>query len=160
MTAAAVLARLDALGVAVAARGESLALRPASAVPPALLAKVRECKIELLALLAATDAMILDDVCDAPAIRDDLPMPPPSTVARGEVFRKHRTTIDGLLAASMRRPSSWWNPSPHNPTPGSACSCCSNRRWWSRDRLGWCCSTCHPPPHSTPKQTPIEEILT
>ena len=52
MTAAAVLSRLHGLGVVVVARGESLALRPASAVPAALLAEVKLHKAGVLALLA------------------------------------------------------------------------------------------------------------
>ena len=52
MTAAAVLSRLHGLGVVVVARGESLALRPASAVPAALLAEVKLHKAGVLAMLA------------------------------------------------------------------------------------------------------------
>jgi hypothetical protein len=53
MTAAAVLARLRALGVAAEARGDRLALRPASVIPPDLLAAAWTHKAELVALLAA-----------------------------------------------------------------------------------------------------------
>ena len=56
MTAAAAVARLRALGVTAEARGDRLALRPASAVPPDLLADLRALKAEVLALLAANDA--------------------------------------------------------------------------------------------------------
>ncbi len=52
MTAAAVLARLHDLGVTAEARGDRLALRPASAVPSDLLADLRQHKADLLALLA------------------------------------------------------------------------------------------------------------
>ena len=52
MTAAAVLARLRDLGVTAEARGDRLALRPASAVPSDLLADLRQHKADLLTLLA------------------------------------------------------------------------------------------------------------
>ena len=53
MTAAAALARLHDLAVTAEARGDRLALRPASAIHPDLLAEVRARKAEVLALLAA-----------------------------------------------------------------------------------------------------------
>jgi TubC N-terminal docking domain len=55
---AAALARLRNLGVTVEARGDWLALRPASAVPADLLAALRAHKAEVLALLAASDAEV------------------------------------------------------------------------------------------------------
>ena len=171
MTAAAILARLDALGVAVVARGESLALRPAAAVPPALLAEVKHHKAEVLAMLAANDVPLPDgqcdrsqpylressrpavplpdDECDSPSIRAEPPPSPPDTRARA-----------GLMAVATRRPPSWVNPYPHNPTQGSTCFCCGGRRWWSRDRLGWCCWTCHPPPLPLPAGLRVAEVVT
>ncbi len=56
MTAAATLARLRALGVTAEVHGDRLTLRPASAIPPDLLAEVRANKAEVLALLAAKAA--------------------------------------------------------------------------------------------------------
>ena len=160
MTAAAVLTRLHDLGVVVVARGESLALRPASAVPPALLAEVRLHKAEVLALLAANDMPLSDDQCDAAAIRAEMPLPPPGTPERGRMDRENRDVVVGLFAASMRRPPSWWNLKPHDPTPGSACFCCFNRHWWTSDRLGWCCWTCHPPSLPLPARMTVVEVVT
>jgi hypothetical protein len=53
--AAALLSRLDALDVSAVADGIALRLRPASAIPPDLMANLRAHKRELLALLAASD---------------------------------------------------------------------------------------------------------
>lgn len=53
MNAAALLIRLGALGVSVTAEGEELRLRPASAIPPDLLAALRVSKPAVLALLTA-----------------------------------------------------------------------------------------------------------
>ena len=52
MTAAALVAELRALGVELAPAGDRLRFRPASRVPPDLLARLRERKAEVLALLA------------------------------------------------------------------------------------------------------------
>ena len=53
MTAAALLAQLSGLGVSAWADGAVLRFKPASLVPPAVLADLRAHKAELLALLAA-----------------------------------------------------------------------------------------------------------
>ena len=53
MTAAALLTQLSGLGVSVWADGAVLRFKPASLVPPAVLADMRAHKAELLALLAA-----------------------------------------------------------------------------------------------------------
>jgi hypothetical protein len=58
-----------------------------------------------------------------------------------------REMADGYLRAALRRPPSWRRAEAHMPTPGTTCSCCGGRQWWSRDELGWCCATCHPPDH-------------
>lgn len=54
MTAGTILDRLRALGVTARADGETLRLRPASAVPPDLLAEAKARKVELLALIRST----------------------------------------------------------------------------------------------------------
>ena len=77
MTAAVVLARLHALGVAGVARGDSLALRPASAVPAELLAEVRACKGEVLALLAANDTAPMPPMPPMPSGGGDMVFPTP-----------------------------------------------------------------------------------
>jgi Domain of unknown function DUF29 len=45
-------------------------------------------------------------------------------------------------------PPSWQRAEVHHPTEGAVCAVCSGQRWWSRDQLGWCCMSCHPPPPS------------
>jgi hypothetical protein len=55
MTPETVLKRLHALGVSLRAEGETLRLRPLSAVPPDLLAEAKARKAELLALLRAAE---------------------------------------------------------------------------------------------------------
>jgi hypothetical protein len=59
VTAAVLLSRLGDLGVAVRADDGLLRLRPASMVPPDLLAEVRAHKAEVLALLAMHDAPVV-----------------------------------------------------------------------------------------------------
>jgi len=60
VTAVAALARLRDLGVTAEARGDKLTLRPASAIPPDLLADLRARKAEVLALLNAIDTGTAD----------------------------------------------------------------------------------------------------
>jgi len=67
MTAALLLSRLGDLGVSVRADEGVLRLRPASAVPPDLLAEVRAHKAEVLALLAANDAAVVPPAALPPA---------------------------------------------------------------------------------------------
>jgi hypothetical protein len=59
----------------------------------------------------------------------------------------NQETADGYRRAALCRPPSWWRAEAHIPTPGVKCTCCDGRRWWTRDELGWCCATCHPPSH-------------
>jgi hypothetical protein len=153
--AAAILDRLAQLGVAARADGDALRLRPASMVPTDLLAEVRALKPTLLALLAANDP--------TPA---PVPTGPAAVAAWAE--RAAARALDGYepgaeadapgwradtaeeLAgrrrAALVRPPSWTLREAHHPPPASTCSCCHGTAWWSRDRLGWCCRTCHPPP--------------
>jgi hypothetical protein len=68
---------------------------------------------------------------------------------------EHQAAITvGYLRASLQRPPSWWHGEPHQPTPGTCCACCAGTSWWSRDRRGWCCGTCHP------SATPAAAVLT
>ena len=101
-----------------------------------------------------------DDLCDASAMRAEPRLPPIASPERDRGDREHKAMVTGLRAAAMRRPPSWWNPMPHNPTPGSACFCCFNRHWWTSDRLGWCCWTCHPPPLPLPARMTVVEVVT
>lgn len=55
--------------------------------------------------------------------------------------------------ARLQRPPAWSRPE-DAPTPGAWCGCCgrftrSGGRWWCKADApsGWCCWTCHPPPH-------------
>ena len=60
MTPAAVLTALAEAGIGATADGDALVLRPASAVPPDLLAECRRLKPELLALLRSDAANVND----------------------------------------------------------------------------------------------------
>ena len=60
MTPAALLTALADAGIGAAADGDALVLRPASAVPPDLLAECRRLKPELLALLRSDAANVND----------------------------------------------------------------------------------------------------
>jgi hypothetical protein len=51
--------------------------------------------------------------------------------------------------AARQRPPSWWRAEAHTPPIGVRCSSCDGSRFWSRDPLGWCCMSCHPPPATT-----------
>ena len=106
MTAAAVLARLDALGVAVVARGDSLTIRPASAVPSALLAEMKVHKAEVLALLAANDATNPDGEHDAPAIRAEHELVVLAVRVRVAVWRTKGavTAVELVTRDDARRP--------------------------------------------------------
>ena len=66
MTPEAILARLQALGVSLRADGETLLLRPFSAVPPDLLAEAKAHKAALLALLGAAKLSIRPSFEPAP----------------------------------------------------------------------------------------------
>lgn len=123
MTATALLARLDALGVSVKADGGVLRIRPASAIPADLLADLRAHKAELVELLTSP--------------------------ANGGMPASHKTVetetrhLDGYLRAALLRPVSWTDAAAH-PSIGCFCSCCKGRRWWGDER-GWRCWQCHPP---------------
>jgi hypothetical protein len=137
MTGAAALARLHDLGVTAEARDDRLVLRPASAVPPELLAELRGLKAEVLALLKINRATL----ADASARAD----PPQWTLAD---HMRHAQQLRGLRGAAMQRPPAWSDPAAR-PSPGCWCSSCRGRRWWREAHLaqGWRCATCHPAVH-------------
>ena len=87
-------------------------------------------------------------------------MPAPGTPEREQQDEQQARLVTGLLAAALQRPPSWSGVEPHNPMRGTFCSCCSGRRWWSRNRTGWCCMTCHPPPPRLPAQLGVHEVTT
>lgn len=68
MTAPALLAALADLGIETRAEGDALALKPASRVPPDLLAEARRLKPEIMALLLAERAA--NDALPSPRIDD------------------------------------------------------------------------------------------
>jgi hypothetical protein len=84
------------------------------------------------------------DLAERRGSEAELSLPAIGTAERAQLAVKHGAMLAGLVAASLKRPPSWWHPEPHNPTQGATCTCCAGRAWWTRDRLGWCCATCHP----------------
>jgi hypothetical protein len=152
MTAAIALARLRDLGVSVVARGEGLALQPASIVPADLLAELRTHKADVLALLAANDSDVDPDAdAERAAIQAESALPAPGTAERAALDSRHAATVSAFLRISLQRPPSWADPTAR-PSPGAFCSCCRGQRWWCeikcrRRQSGWRCWTCHPPDH-------------
>jgi hypothetical protein len=107
----------------------------------------------LAALRAGRDDLIQElsmEACEISPARSPA-VPAPSPAAPTEA-------LDGLRRAALQRPPSWWNREPHTPPKGAWCSCCRLRQWWTRDRLGWCCHTCHPPDGLAPGE--FEEVRT
>jgi hypothetical protein len=86
------------------------------------------------------------DADERAAIASEPPLPTPGNPERDRLEARQQQMLTGLQAAAALRPPSWWHQKPHNPAPGAVCSCCRGREWWSRDRLGWCCSGCKPAP--------------
>jgi hypothetical protein len=88
VTARSLLAKLASLGVLAEARGDQLALRPASVISSAVIAEVLAHKVELLALLAAPDVSASEAT------------PPPPLAVEGHPFPS--------LGARCGRGSQWW----------------------------------------------------
>ena len=130
MTAAALLARLDALGVSAVADGIALRLHPASAIPADLLTDLRACKADLLALLT-----------NPAESREPLP-------EHARIDIRQAAMVRGLLSVALQRPPSWAGPAAL-PSAGCFCSCCKGQRWWCEREPpeGWRCWACHPPDH-------------
>ena len=166
MTAAALLAQLSGLGVSAWADGAVLRFKPASLVPPAVLADLRAHKAEVLALLTVPVAAAA--VVAPPQTILSLIPADPGYLARHPVqavpapspaqpmahwppgsWRKRRYTSDlaDMLWTTMARSISWADPAAR-PEEGSFCGNCECRVW-ARDKRrtdgGWCCSICHPP---------------
>lgn len=175
MTAAALLAQLSGLGVSAWADGAVLRFKPASLIPPDVLADMRAHKAELLALLAApivASAVVAPPQSILglfPADRGYLARQPVQDAAavaapspdEGEAVtpRRYPGAVAGLLRASQCRPVSWADAAAR-PSPGSWCRCCESGRWWRGlgDGSGWRCWTCHPPDGAAPGS--IEEVRT
>jgi hypothetical protein len=85
MTTAALIEELQALGIELQPHGDALRFRPRDRVTPELLARMRDCKAELLAMLASgpqpgnsgngdtTHAMTGETVVVSPTVPQDLP---------------------------------------------------------------------------------------
>jgi hypothetical protein len=123
VTAAALLARLNDLGVSATAEGGALRLRPASAISPDLMDDLRTHKAGLVALLT-------EPTTDQAQV--------PDTIARTTIRELER-----FLCAALQRPVSWADAAAR-PSRGCFCSCCKGQRWWG-DARGWRCWQCHPP---------------
>ena len=180
MTAAALLAQLSGLGVSAWADGAVLRFKPASLVPPAVLADLRAHKAEVMALLTAP---VVPAVAVAPPqtilglfpadrgylarepVRDASASAPSDGVGVPDGFadegeagtpRRYPSAVVGLLRASQCRPVSWADAAAR-PSPGSWCRNCEYGRWWG-NASGWRCWACHPP--SGLAATDIEEVGT
>ena len=157
--AAHLLGELRGHGGAAEADGSALRLRPATRLPPDLLAELRANKAEVVALLAPNDATIwrlppatpeqsAEEAADRAAIAAETLLPDPGTAERAEVERRHGEAVAGLLLAGLQRHPSWPG-ADCRPTPGCWCSCCRGRNGWraAKAATGWRCTACHPPEH-------------
>jgi hypothetical protein len=150
MTAAVVLLqRLRAAEVDVVADADRLRLRSRTPLPPDLIELARKHKPDLLALLAGDDPPSAWGLTAAER---------EGGTARLRARSDPAVQLDGYHRVAFQRPPSWWRREQHQPPNGAWCSCCHLRRWWTRDRLGWCCFTCHPPPRAA--STHFEEVRT
>lgn len=130
MSAARLLADLEAIGVEVALRetGPVLTGPGKASVPPALLDRLKACRSEIIAEVEGRErerafARVRE------ALEHGTPcFPPPDAEAAGTL------------------PPSWCGD--RDPRPGDSCFCCFGAAWWRRpaDAPGWCCLSCHPPP--------------
>lgn len=172
MTAAALLTQLSGLGVTAWADGAVLRFKPASLVPPAVLADMRAHKAEVMALLTAPSVasavvappqtilglvpadrgyLARQPVRDAAAVAE----PSPDEGEAG-IPRRYPGAVEGLLRASCCRSVSWSDPTAR-PSPGSWCRNCEYSRWWGNES-GWRCWACHPPDGLAASD--IEEVKT
>src|SRR5262249_12818363 len=119
VTAAALLAHAEAFGLRLQLHNGQVRVEGNGVPPDDLLTVLRSHRDDIAHLLALRGAL---RAAGRRAIFDD----------------------DALKHAALQRPPSWWRPEPHRPPTGAWCSCCRLRCWWTRDRMGWCCSTCHP----------------
>jgi hypothetical protein len=88
----------------------------------------------------------VEEVADRAAVAE-IDRNAPSAGERPGDQKAHAALLSGLHEAALQRPPSWWRAQPHRPAPGTWCSCCRGRRWWTRDGgQGWCCQICHPAP--------------
>ena len=156
MTAAALLTQLSGLGVSAWADGAALRFKPASLVPPDVLADLRAHKAELLALLTAPDIQPAPEPETPPA--EPIAEPWPDEGEAG-IPRRYPGAVAGLLRASQCRPVSWTG-AENRPPPGAWCRNCEYGRWWRGlgDGSGWRCWPCHPPDGAAPGT--IEEVRT
>jgi len=130
MSAAQLLADLEAIGVGVALRetGPVLTGPGKASVPPALLDRLKACRSGVIAEVEGREHERAF-ACVREALEHGTPCPaPPGGDEQGAL------------------PPSWsddWD-----PMPGALCFCCSAAVWWryADECRGWCCMNCHPPP--------------
>jgi hypothetical protein len=89
-----------------------------------------------------------EQVSTVSAVSDPKQMLHPASRGRCEPVLPRSPSEAADTPTPVQRPVSWANPM-DRPAPGSFCSCCRSRRWWSETHRssGWCCWTCHPPDH-------------
>jgi hypothetical protein len=102
MSALTVLKDATDSGVRISLKGDNLAFKATVRPPPELLAKLREHKAEIVALLRQV-------VCADPA----QPFSPRPTVASGEDARASVNKLLDAMAAENERRREWWNKSPY-----------------------------------------------
>ena len=147
MTAAALLAQLSGLGVSAWADGAVLRFKPASLVPPAVLADLRAHKAELLALLTAPIVAAVASPVAPVVVAPTEPQPMPQWPPGHWRPRRYTSDLTDQLWTTMALPISWADPDVR-PEEGAYCGHCEYRHW-ARDKRradgGWTCSVCHPP---------------
>ncbi len=99
MTAAAILARAEAAGLAVEADGDRLRLIAAARPADALLHELAGAKAELLALLEAR----AEEAADYAARQAEPLLPPVGTPERTRLDEAQRKMLAGLMAVAGRR---------------------------------------------------------
>jgi len=136
MTAQTLLSDLQALGVTLEAHGDQLRFHPRSAVGPDMLARLRDCRAELLEIL--TGAPLTADPEDASrdAARDARPQDRDDDLAGWREMH----TPDGRTVLERSDWTGCETIDPPDPCP----TCGSITRW--QDGTGrWRCPTCDPP---------------
>jgi len=100
MTAAALISELRALGIELIPAGDRIRYRPASAVPPELVAQLRACKAEVLALLAPPP-VALDSTTVAEVLGADADDPHAVACIRFDVLAAVREIEAGIRAGVL-----------------------------------------------------------
>ena len=102
MTAAALVAELRARGVELIPAGDRIRYRPASAVPPDLVARLRACKAEVLCLLTVPPATVtLDPVTVSEVLGADADDPHAVACVKFDVLAAVREIETGIRAGVL-----------------------------------------------------------